>query len=598
MCKRKQADNFIITYHMGAKSVLVSKLSNKVKTTVACLAGSAILLGCSATQNTVVSKKHNPTELPKLITKNGKHMLEVDGEPFLMLAAQTNNSANYPSQFKHIWPVVKQMHANTLGIPVAWEQIEPNEGEFDFSYLDALISQANENDIKVVLLWFATWKNNAPHYAPAWVKTNNQRFPRVITKDGKTLNSLSPLGKNTLEADKKAFKRLMTYLRDNDPTNTVILVQVQNEVGTYGSKRDFSPLAQKVFEQAVPANLVKKLGVKPGTWAETFGKDADEFFHAWHIGRYVDEIAAAGKKIKNLPMNVNVALRNPFHPGDWYSMGGATDNVLDLWKEAAPNIDMISPDIYFRDYKTVTKVLELYARADNPLFVAEIGNDQPYARYFFETLGHQGIGFAPFGMDYTDYVNYPLGAEVFNDEIINTFAENYVMMKPFAKQWARLSFEGNVWGVAEPHDTFGKKQEVWNAKSTDSEPTNEERKENAHKYTQNLDLGRWNAEVTYGREMFWVAPPKGNNPASGGALIAQLSDDEYLITGYRSRVTLSASDEISDNPYMIDRVEEGYFNQEGEWVMERVWNGDQTDWGFNFTSTPHLLKVKMASYKL
>jgi beta-galactosidase GanA len=158
----------------------------------------------------------------------------------------------------------------------------------------------------------------------------------------------------------------MTYLKEKDPQHQVIMVQVQNEVGTYGSKRDFSTLAEKEFQKNVPAALVQKLGSQNGSWKSVFGEDADEYFHAWHIARYVNEIASAGKSIKPLPMNVNVALRNPFNPGDGYSMGGPTDNVIDLWKVAAPEIDMISPDIYFRDHKTASKVLELYSLNDNP----------------------------------------------------------------------------------------------------------------------------------------------------------------------------------------------------------------------------------------
>ena len=322
--------------------------------------------------------------LPELVSKHGRHALMVDGAPYLILGAQTNNSSNYPDALKDVWPSVEKMHANTLSIPVAWEQIEPTEGKFDFSYVDVLIKQARERDVKVVLLWFATWKNNAPHYAPAWVKLDNARFPRVVKQDGDTLNSMSPLGKNTLEADKKAFVELMKHLKKIDKDHTVIMVQVQNEVGTYQSVRDFSALAQQYFTAQVPVDLIQQLKLKSGTWAQVFGKDADEFFHAYYIAKYCNEIAQAGKAIKNLPMYVNVALRNPFNPGlpGQYSSGGATDNVLHIWKVAAPAIDLIGPDIYFRDHKTVSKVLELYARDDNALFVAEIGNDQPYARYF------------------------------------------------------------------------------------------------------------------------------------------------------------------------------------------------------------------------
>jgi beta-galactosidase GanA len=551
-----------------------------------------IVFGCFIASLTIQA-----AEIPSLVTNNGRHALMVDGEPFLILGVQANNSANYPAALKDVWPTLEKMHANTLSIPVAWEQIEPEEGRFDFSYVDYLVKEARKRDLRLNLLWFATWKNNAPHFAPAWVKLDNKRFPRVVKQDGDTLNSLSPLFRSTLEADKKAFVELIKHIKKIDKKHTVILMQVENEVGTYGSVRDFSPTAQKAFNAPVPADLVKKLNVKPGTWSQVFGKDADEFFHAYHIAVYVDEIAAAGKAIKPLPMNVNVALRNPFNPGlpGQYSSGGPTDNVLDIWKAAAPNIDMISPDIYFRDYKAVDKVLELYSRPDNALFVAEIGNDQPFARYFFSTLGYQGIGFAPFGMDNTDYSNYPLGAKKIDDETIEAFAQNYRLLKPMAREWAKLSFENRVWGVAEPVDTNANNEKIWNAEATPEEIKSEAKK-NAANYTQRLDVGLWDAEVTYGRPMFWIDPPVGNTPSSGGVIIAQLSDNEYLVTGYRARVTFSASAELNGKKYMIERVEEGHF-ENGKWVFERVWNGDQTDWGLNFTSRMHVLKVRMAAYE-
>lgn len=537
------------------------------------------------------------TELPELITKNGKHALMVDGAPFIMLGAQANNSSNYPAVLKDVWPSVEKMHANTLSIPVAWEQVEPKEGAFDFSYVDVLIKEARERNVKVVLLWFATWKNNAPHYAPAWVKLDNKRFPRVVKKDGDTLNSLSPLGKNTLAADKKAFVELMKHLQKNDKENTVIMVQVQNEVGSYGTARDYSPMAQQVFNALVPNYLIKSLKLTAGNWSQVFGKDADEFFHAYYIAKYCNEIAAAGKAIKALPTYVNVALRNPFNPGvpGSYSSGGATDNVLHIWKAAAPDIDLIAPDIYFRDHKTVTKVLELYARPDNALFVAEIGNDQPYARYFYPTLGKGGIGFSPFGMDDTDYTNYPLGAKIYNNETIEQFAQHYRLVAPMMREWAKLSFESNVWGVAEPVDTTGDTQKIWNAEATPAEKE-KHAKDKAAALTQTLDLGLWDADVTYGRYMFWIDPPVGNTPAAGGALIAQLSDNEYLVTAHKARVEFKPSAELAGQKFMIVSVEEGHY-ENGKWVMERVWNGDQTDWGLNFTARPHLLKVKMAAYK-
>lgn len=529
------------------------------------------------------------TPLPKFVNNDGNHALLVDGEPYIILGSQTNNSSNYPSALKDVWPSVKKLGANTLSIPVAWEQIEPVEGKFDFSYLDVLLKEAKQQDVRLILLWFGTWKNNAPHYAPAWVKLDNRRFPRVMTQDGDTLNSLSPLSANTLNADKAAFVELMKYLKKQDRDHRVIMVQVQNEVGTYGSARDYSPMAETAFQAPVPEDLVRALSVQQGSWSEVFGKDADEFFHAYHIARYCDEIAVAGKAIKNLPMYINVALRHPVNPGppSSYSSGGATDNVLHIWKAAAPNIDAIAPDIYFREYDLVEKILDAYTRADNPLFVAEIGNDQPYARYFFSTFGRGGIGISPFGMDDTGYTNYPLGAPVYDDEVIAHFSQLYNLLRPMQREWAQLSAAGKVWGVAEPdplpatHETDEKKL----------------KEDTAQHYTQILKVGRWNATVTYGRPMFWIAPPQGNSPSAGGALLAQLGPDEFLVTGYKSRVEFAPASDLVGKKHMIERVEEGYY-QNGKWIMQRVWNGDQTDWGLNFAERQHLLRIKLATYSI
>jgi beta-galactosidase GanA len=511
-------------------------------------------------------------QAPRLVTKNGRHAFMVDGKPFLLLAVQANNSSNYPVALKDVWPAVEKMQANTLEIPIAWEQVEPVEGRFDFSFVDTLIKEAAARNVRLVLLWFATWKNNAPHYAPVWVKLNNARFPRVVKQDGDTLNSLSPHFVETLAADKKAFVALMTHIKKVDKQHTVIMVQVENEVGTYGSVRDFSPTAEKLFHGPVPDRLLTALNKKPGNWSEVFGADADEFFHAWHIAVFCNEVTRAGRAVYPLPVNINVALRDPFKPGKpgQYSSGGPTDNVIDVWKAAGPELAMITPDIYMREHDKVMKVLEYYSRPDNALFISEIGNDQPYARYFFPMLGRQGIGFAPFGMDYTDYSNYPLGAKTMDDATLEPFAANYRLFRPMERVWAKLSFENNVWGVAEP---------------------------DGDNHTQRLDLGAWDATVTYGRHQFGTDLPTGNSPPSGGVAIAELGPNEYLLTGYRARVDFQPSAEFKDMKFMYVRVEEGHFEND-RWVFDRVWNGDQTDWGLNLTSRPQVLKVKMATYEV
>ena len=41
----------------------------------------------------------------------------------------------------------------------AWAMMEPEEGKFDFTLVDALIKQADKYKKKLILLWFGLWKN-------------------------------------------------------------------------------------------------------------------------------------------------------------------------------------------------------------------------------------------------------------------------------------------------------------------------------------------------------------------------------------------------------------------------------------------------------
>jgi beta-galactosidase GanA len=351
------------------------------------------------------------------------------------------------------------------------------------------------------------------------------------------------------------------------------MVQVENETGTYGAIRDYSPTAQEQFEAQVPAEIIKALHKRPGRWAEVFGKDADEFFHAYSIAHFVEQVAATGKAAYPIPMYVNAALRDPFREQDPYdyASGGPTWNVLEIWKAASPSIDVISPDIYLRDYRAYTRTLDLYGTASNALFVPETSNQRESARFFFEVIGRGGLGFAPFGMDYTGYVNFPLGAPRLDEETIGVFAQNYKLVEPMMRQLAALNLAGKVWGAAEPAQT----------------------------HVQHVVLGattnaRWQVEVSYGRDMFGDAPPKGNPTPCGGALLAELGPNEYLLTGYHARVRFERA-QRSSVPFTIARVEEGHYDQ-GKWIFERVWNGDQTDWGLNFTALPQVLRVRLAEY--
>ena len=293
--------------------------------------------------------------LPRIVEHDGRHALMVDGAPFLVLGAQINNSSAWPASMPKVWPTMESLHVNTVEAPIYWEILEPKQGQFDYGQVDMLLAQAREHHVRLVLLWFGTWKNGSGHYTPDWIKLDNAKYPRVVNQEGRNRDSLSPNFASTLNADKTAFAALMRHLKAADPQHTVIMVQVENEAGTWGAVRDFSPTAQKLFAGQVPAALLKATGKQPGTWTEVFGDNADEFFHAWSIATYIDQVTVAGKAEYPLPIYVNAALRDPLHSGTkvtWES-GGPTDDVLALWKAGAPHVDAIGPDIYLPEYEKV-----------------------------------------------------------------------------------------------------------------------------------------------------------------------------------------------------------------------------------------------------
>ena len=505
--------------------------------------------------------------LPHFATQDGRHALIVDGEPFLILGAQCHNSSAWPALLPKVWPAIESLHANTLEIPVYWEQFEPDPGRYDTSIIDTIIQQARERDVRIVLLWFGTWKNGSSHYLPLWLKSQPEKCPRIIGKDGRRVDSPSPHSAAALDADRRAFSAFLRYLKANDPLHTVIMIQVENEPGAWNTIRDYSPEAQKLFNAAVPAELLKAMGPNApagGAWPDVFGANADEYFHAWSVARFIDQVAAAGKAEYPLPMYVNAALRDPLTPGPagTYESGGATDNVLWIWKAAAPSIDLLAPDIYQPDSARYLKVLELYSRPDNALFVPETMGSQEQARMCFAALGRGAIGWSPFGLDYSIAAQQPLGAPRLTEASLAPIALNYQILRPIMREVARLNFEGKLQTVVEQPGEL----------------------------TQTMDFGNWQAVVTFGVARNGAA--RGNQEPIGRALVAKIGENQFLVTGAFCRVDFKAA---SGGQRDFLRVEEGGYEQ-SVFRPVRIWNGDETDWGLDFRSAPQALRVLLGTY--
>jgi hypothetical protein len=507
--------------------------------------------------------------MPTIVEKGGRHTLLVDGKPFFIFGGQAHNSSAWPAMLPLVWTAIEEMHANTLEIPIYWEQVESLPGKYDFSLVDTLLLQSRRHEVRLVLLWFASWKNGSNHYMPGWMKKDAVRYPNITRQNGKPADSPSPHAEDALEADRRAFAAVMRHLKRADPQHTVIMVQVENEPGSWGSVRDYSPKAQRLFEGPVPAELLKPTilealhvpVVSGGSWQKVFADRADEYFHAWSVARYIGQVAAAGKSEYPLPVYVNAALRDPLTnpPATHYESGGPTDNVIPIWKAAAPSIDMVCPDIYLSGSETIMKVLELYDRPDNPLFVPELGISPEYAKWLYAVIARGGIGFSPFGID-DNGQGQPKSETA---ERLYAFTQEYELLVPMMRKLAKWGSEGKI-KVAIEHEDHGE---------------------------QTIGHGDWQAVVSFGSGKGNAFLP--NAKPDGKVLIIELDESRFILIGTGCRISFLPRGKNEGRDWQYAQVEEGRF-ENGVFTPLRILNGDETDWGGPlFGSRPTVLKAEL-----
>ena len=492
--------------------------------------------------------------VPHLRKQGTATQLIVDDKPFLVLAGELGNSSSSGLEYmRPVWPKLAALKLNTVLIPVYWELIEPVEGKFDFTLVDGLIQDARKHNLRLVPLWFASWKNSMSCYAPSWVKTDQQRFPRSQDKNGAGMEILSPFNKENFEADARAFAAFMRHVREVDGNDhTVIMVQVENEIGMIPDSRDRSTVANQLFSERVPAELMNYLsehkeqlipefrtawaanGFKiSGTWEEVFGKGpaTDEVFMAWYFARYVDRVTEVGKKEYSLPMFVNAALIRPGHMPGQYPSAGPLPHLIDIWRAGAPKIDFFSPDIYFQNF---AEWVRKYDRSGNAVFIPEAMPGSVDAVNAMYAIGqHNAIGFSPFSIDSLD------------EETTNAVTASYDLLNQLTPLILNHQGKGTMAGLL---------------------PEGPEQRQ-----PQQLRLGNHTLYVTFDR------PTAQNTSVLSGGLVIAIAPDEYVFAGTGLTVTFEAAG--SGDPIVgLLSVDEGkYVN--GQWVVTRRLNGDQTHQG-------------------
>ena len=352
-------------------------------------------------------------DLPHFRAENGAEQLLVQGKPFLIRGGELgNSSAGTPEQADAILPAMARLHLNTVLMPVAWEQVEPKEGVFDFNILDHWIDVARQQRLHLVLLWFGSWKNAFSEYAPEWVKADEQRFPRAQSVHGVPLDILSTFGAETLRAESLAFRALMAHLGEKDrEQQTVLMVQVENEMGYLGPGRDRSPEADRQFAGPVPQDFISGLAARRAdwspelaahlnpqgsTWRQIFGEAANEVFMTWRYATWVESVAQAGKREYPLPMYVNAQLPSLLERPGEYPSGGPHPYYLAVYRAMAPAIDFYSPDIYWPEFEYWVKRYEMRG---NPIFIPEAKMESAPWNALYAYGAAKAIGFCPFGID-------------------------------------------------------------------------------------------------------------------------------------------------------------------------------------------------------
>ena len=531
--------------------------------------------------------------LSRIEKRNGRKVLVVDEKPFIMLAGEVHNSnSSSVAYMEGVYDQADALGMNCLLIPVTWELVEPEEGVFDFSLMDALIMQARERGKKLGFLWFGAWKNAQCYYAPEWVKTDLNRFKRAQMEKGKNFirmenfhgmpyTSLSYLCEETRKADARAFGRLMRHLKEVDgEICTVITVQVENETGVMGNAREMSDEADALFAADVPqgfADYMRKStqtmvpdvkasverGANNGNWEAVFGDCAEEIFSAYHIASYVNAVAAAGKAEYPLPMTANCWLDKGEEPG-LYPSGGPVSRMMEVWNYCAPNIDVIAPDIYVRNF---LEVCDEYTRRDNPLFIPECathsyaGSREVYAVGHYHAMCYSPFGFEDIGKPFTAQQSFLFGMDV-EDPALQTpqSVEEYYWFTHNLREMMPLLT-----------DKYG---------TSDLQAVSCERKEE-----NRLLFGTYGFQIDLASQLV-----TGRN---GVCMILKESEDTFYVMVHAGGFTYFSVDSEKPNVDVL-LLEEGYF-KDGVWKAGRRLNGDEVT--TLVYQEPTLLKLKLFAYE-
>ena len=539
-------------------------------------------------------------------------LFQVQGKPFFALGGQVNNSSAADAMtMEHCFRTAVRCGMNSIAAPVYWETLEPEEGIFHFSQVDMLMDGARRHELKLILLWFGTWKNGNSHYIPAWMKRDHKRFIHVRSADGTPVSCISALCQESLMADCQAFQRLCAHIREKNADGTVIGVQVENEPGIIGCARDHGTLAEEIFAKNIPKNIATYAGVG-GTWSQVFGFDADEMFTGYYTAKYIDEVAMCGKKELQLPMYINVWLGEMHSriPGTDYPSGGAVSKLLPMYQTVTEHIDAISPDIYLQDVQTVAKLHEDYSRQSCYHIPELIPTGLSGTNAIRAVVEQHLTGIHYFLLDlFCDPEGNltPRFAEAVNAQhivknmlpLIEKYGKNDASVAEDMSRENSLSKSEQVSKADVPQRLYAVGQyEGQSEQYFDFGPFT-----GSTRFLKNMgDMMALPTSTTMDNRHF--ASPE--NAPRGKGIICYEGDGVFYLAGEGYRLMLYpktdvtvANNAVHSGDFLNQRsqafisVEEGHFDENGTFVADRRRNGDEADYGFWVTEDIGVLRVVM-----
>lgn len=492
--------------------------------------------------------------IPEVRYENEIATLYVEGKPFFALSGEIHNSSSSSLAFmeKEVWPRLKEMHMNSVIVPLSWETMEPEEGRFDFALLEGLIKQAGENQMHLIFLWFGLWKNAESMYVPGWMKKDADTYFRAKKVNGEPLNTISPLCRAAVERDANAFSAVMKRIRELDgEKSTVIMMQVENEIGLLGTARDYSDAANRAFAGNVPGELAEKLGIREeGSWKETFGEDAEEAFMAYSFAKAVEQITAVGRKEYPLPCYTNAWLKQyPWYAGS-YPSGGPVVEMQKIWRAAAPSLFTFAPDIYV---PYVADTMDAYSSKGNPLFVPEVRKDSVTASYCLYAFGqHNAIGYSPFGIE--DLALDPGEMDI-----------------PPMEVMMALNIDPSAFDIAGSREYLSRVYELMEQmkplylKYRGTEHLRSYVKKSDTDFGAFLRFENYDVQIAY-------APKMQSQPIAAG-MVYELEPNRFLVIGMQSTLTFMSKSGENKKTEIL-KMEEGEL-EGGTWKPGRILNGDE-----------------------